>query len=309
MAYVERQTDGAVHRGVGADRNVEPAFEVGDDVFERHVEEGQGGLYPAVVVRGVHLFDDHASGGLVEDQPFVGPEPHGLPGARRADADRAAVERRFGDAAGALVAGVERGAEHFDLHAVHIDDEGVRRVARHFEIGFAFERHAAFPAVECFGIGQAARCVEPYLRAVGQLEFAFAPARRQQADFGRNGRRRAYVVIFADGKQQHGGCGRGVAYAAENAAAPLLRFTHADGVTEPLQLFTAVGRRRAFHDGGPLLAQRGFFFVAVAGLEHPAAELRLEFAGDVVVQESADELSYLSSLHRMRSLSGICFYK
>ena len=34
-----------------------------------------------------------------------------------------------------------------------------------------------------------------------------------------------------------------------------------------------------------------------------------EFAGDVVVQESADELSYLSSLHRMRSLSGICFYK
>ena len=185
----------------------------------------------------------------------------------------------------------------------------MRRVVRHFEIGFAFERHAAFPAVECFGIGQAARCVEPYLRAVGQLKFAFAPARRQQADFGRNGRRRAYVVIFADGEQQHGGCGRGVAYAAENAAAPLLRFTHADGVTEPLQLFTAVGRRRAFHDGGPLLAQRGFFFVAVAGLEHPAAELRLEFAGDVVVQESADELSYLSSLHRMRSLSGICFYK
>lgn len=41
------------------DRNVEPAFEVGDDVFERHVEEGQVGLYPAVVVRGVHLFDDH----------------------------------------------------------------------------------------------------------------------------------------------------------------------------------------------------------------------------------------------------------
>lgn len=111
------------------DRNVEPAFEVGDDVFERHVEEGQGGLYPAVVVRGVHLFDDHASGGLVEDQPFVGPEPDGLLRTRRADADRAAVERRFGDAAGALVAGVERGSEHFDLHAVHVDDEGMRRVA------------------------------------------------------------------------------------------------------------------------------------------------------------------------------------
>lgn len=133
VAYVERQTDGAVHRGVGADRTLNQLPEVGDDVFEASCRRRSGWAVSSCCKFEAFLFDDHASGGLVEDQPFVGPERTDCCERDVRTQDRAAVERGLGDAAGAFVTGVERGAEHFDLHVFMSTTKDVR-VARHFEI-------------------------------------------------------------------------------------------------------------------------------------------------------------------------------
>ena len=107
-------------------------------------------------------------------------------------------------------------AENLDPEFAHLHLEGAQRVAFYVEEGFAFEPdRAAARSREAVGVGQPGVGVEPYHRAVGQREAAFAVFGGHQPCRG-VGRETFYDEEF-DGHRQQDDCGRSGGRAAGDA--------------------------------------------------------------------------------------------